>query len=254
MDAIPDLSDVQVIIRTDYPEQAPQIVEDQVTYPLTTAMLAVPGAKVVRGFSQFGQSLVYVIFEDGTDIYWARTRVLEYLNYVRGKLPSRVNPALGPDATGVGWVFEYILEDPTGKHDLAQLRSIQDWYLRYQLQTVPGVSEVASVGGFVKQYQVVVDPNTAGGLQASPWPKSRGHPALQPGYGGRVIEQAETEFMVRALGYIKNLAGRGKHRGGRRRQGDPGVGEGCRPWSAWAPNSGVVWPRPTARAKWWAAS
>src|SRR5665647_3304430 len=206
VDAIPDLSDVQVIIRTDFPEQAPQIVEDQVTYPLTTAMLAVPGAKVVRGFSQFGQALVYVIFEDGTDIYWARSRVLEYLNYVRGKLPSTVNPALGPDATGVGWVFEYTLEDPTGKHDLAQLRSIQDWYLRYQLQTVPGVSEVASVGGFVKQYQVVVDPNQ---LAAYKIPLSKIKMAIQRSNqdtGGALIEQAQTEFMVRALGYIKSLA------------------------------------------------
>ena len=206
VDAIPDLSDVQVIIRTDFPEQAPQIVEDQVTYPLTTAMLAVPGAKVVRGFSQFGQSLVYVIFEDGTDIYWARSRVLEYLNYVRGKLPAAVNPALGPDATGVGWVFEYTLEDPTGKHDLAQLRSIQDWYLRYQLQTVPGVSEVASVGGFVKQYQVVVDPNQ---LAAYKIPLAKIKMAIQRSNqdtGGALIEQAQTEFMVRALGYIKSLA------------------------------------------------
>jgi len=206
VDAIPDLSDVQVIIRTDFPEQAPQIVEDQVTYPLTTAMLAVPGAKVVRGFSQFGQSLVYVIFEDGTDIYWARSRVLEYLNYVRGKLPASVNPALGPDATGVGWVFEYALEDPTGKHDLAQLRSIQDWYLRYQLQTVPGVSEVASVGGFVKQYQVVVDPNQ---LAAYKIPLAKIKMAIQRSNqdtGGALIEQAQTEFMVRALGYIKSLA------------------------------------------------
>ena len=206
MDAIPDLSDVQVIIRTDFAEQAPQIVEDQVTYPLTTAMLAVPRAKVVRGFSQFGLSLVYVIFEDGTDIYWARSRVLEYLNYVRGKLPAAVNPTLGPDATGVGWVFEYTLEDPTGKHDLAQLRSIQDWYLRYQLQTVPGVSEVASVGGFVKQYQVVVDPNQ---LAAYKIPLSKIKMAIQRSNqdsGGAVVEQAQTEFMVRALGYIKNLA------------------------------------------------
>ena len=151
VDAIPDLSDVQVIISTDFPGQAPQVVEDQVTYPLTTAMLSVPGATTVRGYSMFGLSLVYIIFEDGTDIYWARSRVLEYLNFVRGKLPPGVNAQLGPDATGVGWVFQYVLEDPTGKHDLAQLRSIQDWYLRYQLQTVPGVSEVASVGGFVKQ-------------------------------------------------------------------------------------------------------
>jgi Cu(I)/Ag(I) efflux system membrane protein CusA/SilA len=206
VDAIPDLSDVQVIIRTEFAEQAPEIVEDQVTYPLATAMLAVPKAKVVRGFSQFGLSLVYIIFEDGTDIYWARTRVLEYLNYIRGRLPAGVNPALGPDATGVGWVFQYVLEDPTGKHDLAQLRSIQDWYLRYQLQTVPGVAEVASVGGFVKQYQVVVDPNK---LAAFNLPLSKLKQAIQASNqdtGGRLVEHSETEYMVRGLGYIKNLA------------------------------------------------
>ena len=144
LDAIPDLSDVQVIVFTEYPGQAPQVVEDQVTYPLTTAMLAVPFAKVVRGYSFFGLSFVYIIFEDGTDMYWARSRVLEYLNYVSGRLPSGVTPTLGPDATGVGWIYEYALVDKTGKHDLAQLRSIQDWYLRYPLQTVSGVSEVAS--------------------------------------------------------------------------------------------------------------
>src|SRR4030042_1875729 len=143
VDAIPDLSDVQVIVSTDFPEQAPEVVEDQVTYPLTTAMLAVPHAKVVRGYSLFALSLVYVIFEDGTDIYWARSRVLEYLNYVGGTLPANVNPSLGPDATGVGWIYQYDLEDPTGKHGLAQIRSIQDWYLRYQLQTVPGGAQVA---------------------------------------------------------------------------------------------------------------
>jgi Cu(I)/Ag(I) efflux system membrane protein CusA/SilA len=206
IDAIPDLSDVQVIIRTDFSEQAPQIVEDQVTYPLTTAMLAVPKAKVVRGYSQFGLSLVYVIFEDGTDIYWARSRVLEYLNYVRGKLPAAVNPTLGPDATGVGWIYEYVVDDPTGKHDLAQLRSIQDWYLRYQLQTVPGVVEVASIGGFVKQYQVVVNPNT---LASYGIPLSKVKQAIKMSnqdVGGRVFEQAETEYMVRGLGYIKTLA------------------------------------------------
>ena len=206
VDAIPDLSDTQVIISTDYSGQAPQVVEDQVTYPLTTAMLAVPKAKAVRGYSLFGLSLVYIIFEDGTDIYWARTRVLEYLNFIRGKLPSGVNPALGPDATGVGWVYEYVLEDPTGKHDLAQLRSIQDWYLRYQLQTVPGVAEVASIGGFVKQYQVVVDPNK---LAAYNLPLSKVKQAIQMSnqdVGGGLFEQAETEFMVRGLGYIKNLA------------------------------------------------
>jgi copper/silver efflux system protein len=206
VDAIPDLSDTQVIISTDYPGQAPQVVEDQITYPLTTAMLAVPQAKAVRGYSLFGLSLVYIIFEDGTDIYWARTRVLEYLNFIRGKLPSGVNPALGPDATGVGWVYEYVLEDPTGKHDLAQLRSIQDWYLRYQLQTVPGVAEVASIGGFVKQYQVVVDPNK---LAAYNLPLAKVKQAIRMSnqdVGGGVFEQAETEFMVRGLGYIKNQA------------------------------------------------
>ncbi len=205
VDAIPDLSDVQVIISTDFSEQAPQVVEDQVTYPLTTAMLAVPRAKVVRGFSQFGLSLVYVIFEDGTDIYWARSRVLEYLNYVRGRLPAGVNPTLGPDATGVGWIFEYVLEDPTGHYDLAQLRSIQDWYLRYQLQTVPGVAEVASVGGFVKQYQIKVDPNR---LAAYGLPLAKLKQAVQMSnqdVGGRVIEMAETEYMVRGLGYLKGV-------------------------------------------------
>ena len=159
LDAIPDLSDVQVIIFTKFPGQAPQIVEDQITYPLTTAMLSVPFAKVVRGYSFFGFSFVYIIFEDGTDMYWARRRVLEQLNFVSGRLPSGVNPTLGPDATGVGWVYEYALIDKTGRHDLAELRSLQDWYLRYELQTVPGVSEVASIGGYVKQYQVEVDPN-----------------------------------------------------------------------------------------------
>ena len=206
IDAIPDLSDVQVIISTEFPEQAPLVVEDQVTYPLTTAMLAVPKAKVVRGFSQFGLSLVYIIFEDGTDIYWARSRVLEYLNYISGKLPPGVNPALGPDATGVGWVYQYVLEDPTGKHDLAQLRSLQDWHIGYQLRTVPGVSEVASVGGFVKQYQVVVDPNK---LAAYNLPLSKLKTNIQMSnqdVGGRVIEMAETEYMVRGLGYIKNKA------------------------------------------------
>src|SRR3972149_5303039 len=157
IDAIPDLSDAQVIIYTEYPGQAPQVVEDQITYPLTTAMLAVPKAKVVRGYSFFGVSFIYIIFEDGTDIYWARSRVLEYLNFASGKLPQGVIPSLGPDATGVGWVYEYVIE---GKgYSLAELRSIQDWYIRYQIAKVPGVSEVASVGGFVKQYQINIDPN-----------------------------------------------------------------------------------------------
>ncbi|MGD9019053.1 MAG: efflux RND transporter permease subunit, partial [Desulfuromonadales bacterium] len=157
VDAIPDLSDVQVIVFTEYKGQAPQVVEDQVTYPLTTQMLAVPGAEVVRGYSFFGLSFVYIIFEDGTDLYWARSRVLEYLNYAAGKLPAGVTPSLGPDATGVGWVYEYVLE--SDQHDLQQLRSIQDWFLRYELTAVDGVSEVASIGGYVKQYQVEVDPD-----------------------------------------------------------------------------------------------
>jgi copper/silver efflux system protein len=205
LDAIPDLSDVQVIVFTEFPGQAPQVVEDQVTYPLTTAMLAVPFAKVVRGYSFFGFSFVYIIFEDGTDMYWARSRVLEYLNYVSGRLPSGVNPSLGPDATGVGWVYEYALVDRTGKHDLSQLRSIQDWYLRYPLQTVPGVSEVASIGGYVKQYQVEVDPNV---LLNYNIPLSKVKQAIKRSnndVGGRLVEMAETEYMVRGLGYIKSV-------------------------------------------------
>ncbi|MGZ5577321.1 MAG: efflux RND transporter permease subunit, partial [Methylobacter sp.] len=206
LDAIPDLSDVQVIVFTDYADQSPQVVEDQVTYPLTTAMLAVPHAKVVRGYSFFGLSFVYVIFEDGTDIYWARSRVLEYLNYVKGRLPQGVTPTLGPDATGVGWIYEYALVDKSGKHDLAQLRSIQDWYLRYPLQTVSGVSEVASMGGYVKQYQVEVDPNV---LQAYQIPLSTVINAIKRSnndVGGRLFEMGETEYMVRGLGYIKSVA------------------------------------------------
>lgn len=203
LDAIPDLSDVQVIIFTEYPGQAPQVVEDQVTYPLTTAMLAVPYAKVVRGYSFFGLSFVYIIFEDGTDMYWARSRVLEYLNYVSGRLPQGVTPSLGPDATGVGWVYEYILE--SDRYDLAQLRSIQDWFLRYELTAVPGVAEVASIGGFVKQYQVTVDYNK---LLAFNIPLQKIRMAIQRSnndVGGRVIEMGETEFMVRGLGYIKGI-------------------------------------------------
>ena len=158
VDALPDLSDVQVIIRTSYPGQAPQIVENQVTYPLATTMLSVPGARTVRGYSFFGDSYVYVLFEDGTDLYWARSRGLEYLSQVQARLPDSARPALGPDATGVGWVYEYALVDRTGQHDLSQLRSLQDWFLRYELKTVPGVAEVASIGGMVRQYQVVLDP------------------------------------------------------------------------------------------------
>ena len=205
LDAIPDLSDVQVIVFTEYPGQAPQVVEDQVTYPLTTAMLAVPNAKVVRGYSFFGYSFVYIIFDDGTDMYWARSRVLEYLNYVSGRLPDGLTPSLGPDATGVGWVYEYALVDRTGNTDLAELRSIQDWYLRYPLQTVEGISEVASVGGYVKQYQVEVDPNA---LLAYNIPLSKIKHAIQRSnndVGGKLIEMAETEYMVRGLGYIQSI-------------------------------------------------
>lgn len=203
VDAIPDLSDVQVIIYTEYPGQAPQVVEDQVTYPLTTAMLAVPKSKVVRGFSFFGVSFVYIIFEDGTDIYWARSRVLEYLNFASQKLPRGVTPSLGPDATGVGWVFEYSIE---GKgYSLAELRSIQDWYVRYQITKVPGVSEVASIGGFVKQYQVNIDPNK---LLTHNVTLKDIVDSIKMGnvdVGGRVVELSEREYMVRGLGYIKKI-------------------------------------------------
>ncbi len=205
LDAIPDLSDVQVIIFTEFPGQAPQIVEDQVTYPLTTAMLSVPFAKVVRGYSFFGLSFVYIIFDDGTDMYWARSRVLEQLNVVSGRLPPQISSTLGPDATGVGWIFEYALVDKTGTYDLSELRSIQDWYLRYELQTVPGVSEVASIGGYVKQYQVEVDPNK---LAAYNLPLNKIVTAIKRSnndVGGRLLEMSETEFMVRGLGYIQNL-------------------------------------------------
>ncbi|TFH31274.1 MAG: efflux RND transporter permease subunit, partial [Deltaproteobacteria bacterium] len=205
LDAIPDLSDVQVIVFTEYPGQGPRIVEDQVTYPLTTAMLAVPKAKAVRGYSFFGLSFVYIIFDDGTDMYWARSRVLEYLNYVSKRLPAGVTPTLGPDATGVGWVYEYALVDRTGKHDLAQLRSLQDWFLRYELTAVDGVSEVASIGGLVKQYQVVVHPDK---LSAYGIPIQKVRMAIQRSnndVGGRLVEMGETEFMVRGLGYIKSL-------------------------------------------------
>jgi len=205
LDAIPDLSDVQVIVFTNFEGQAPQVVEDQVTYPLTTAMLSVPNTKVVRGYSFFGFSMVYVIFEDGTDMYWARTRVLEYLNYASDRLPTNVSPKLGPDATGVGWIYEYALIDKTGKHDLSELRSLQDWYLRYPLQTVEGVSEVASIGGFVKQYQIELNPDA---LLAYNIPLSKIKHAIQRSnndVGGRLVEMGETEYMVRGLGYIKSL-------------------------------------------------
>jgi Cu(I)/Ag(I) efflux system membrane protein CusA/SilA len=203
LDALPDLSDVQVIIFTEYPGQAPQVVEDQVTYPITTQLLAAPFAQTVRGYSFFGLSFVYVIFEDGTDLYWARSRVLEYLNYVSARLPRGITPTLGPDATGVGWAYIYTLSSP--QRDLAELRSLQDWFLKYELTAVPGVAEVASVGGFVKQYQITVDPNK---LRAFNIPLSKIRTAVQRSnndVGGRVLEMAETEFMVRSEGYLRGL-------------------------------------------------
>lgn len=206
VDAIPDLSDVQVIIKTPYPGQAPQVVEDQVTYPITTAMLAVPGATDVRGFSFFGDSYVYVVFEDGTDLYWARTRVLEYLGQITSNLPDGVSPELGPDATGVGWIYQYALIDRTGNHDLSELRTLQDWFLKYELQTVEGVSEVATIGGMVKQYQVVVDPNK---LRAYDLTLAQIRSAIQGANretGGSVIEMGEAEFMVRSTGYVDEIS------------------------------------------------
>ena len=205
LDAIPDLSDVQVIIKTSYPGQAPQVVEDQITYPLTTTMLAVPRSTAVRGYSFFGDSYVYVIFEDGTDIYWARARVLEYLSQAASQLPDGVQPLLGPDATGVGWVYQYALVDKTGQHDLAQLRSLQDWFLKFELQTVPGVSEVATVGGMVRQYQISVDPQRLRAYNLSlPAIKTAIQKANQE-TGGSVLELAEAEYMVRARGYLQGL-------------------------------------------------
>ncbi|WP_040098317.1 efflux RND transporter permease subunit, partial [Aeromonas australiensis] len=205
VDALPDLSDVQVIIKTSYPGQAPQVVEDQVTYPLTTAMLAVPGATTVRGYSFFGDSFVYVLFDDNTDLYWARARVLEYLSQVAPNLPASARPQLGPDATGVGWVYQYALVDRTGKHDLSELTSLQNWFLKYELQTVNGVSEVATVGGMVRQYQVRVDPDK---LRAYGIPLSLIETAIKQGNqetGASVIEMAEAEYMVRSNGYLKSV-------------------------------------------------
>ena len=205
LDAIPDLSDVQVIIRTPFPGQAPRIVEDQVTYPLTTTMASVPGAKTVRGYSFFGDSFVYILFEDGTDPYWARSRVLEYLSQVQSRLPLQAKPALGPDATGVGWIYQYALVDRSGRHDLGELRALQDWFLKYELKALPSVAEVASVGGMVRQYQVVLDPDR---LRAYGIPHTRVVAAIQSANretGGSVVELGEAEYMVRAGGYLKTL-------------------------------------------------
>jgi len=205
VDALPDLSDVQVIIRTPYPGQAPQIVENQVTYPLATTVLSVPGAKTVRGYSFFGDSFVYVLFEDGTDLYWARSRVLEYLNQVQSRMPEGAKPALGPDATGVGWVYEYALVDRTGHNDLSQLRSLQDWFLRYELKTLPGVAEVASIGGMIKQYQVVLDPVKLAAYGVTHQQVVAAIQQANSETGGSVLELAEAEYMVRASGYLKTL-------------------------------------------------
>ena len=205
VDALPDLSDVQVIIRTSYPGQAPQIVEDQVTYPLAVRMLSVPGARTVRGYSFNGDSYVYVIFDDGTDLYWARSRVLEYLNQVQSDLPLGIVPSLGPDATGVGWIYEYALIDRSGSNDLSQLRSLQDWFLRYELQTIPGVAEVASIGGMIKQYQVVLDPSRMVSLGITQASAIRAIQNANSEVGGSIVEMAEREYIVRATGYLESL-------------------------------------------------
>ncbi|MEH6791340.1 efflux RND transporter permease subunit [Parasphingorhabdus sp.] len=205
VDALPDLSDVQVIIRTSYPGQAPQIVENQVTYPLATTMLSVPGSRAVRGYSFNGDSYVYVLFDDSTDLYWARSRVLEYLNQVQADLPTGVVPTLGPDATGVGWIYEYALVDRTGRNDLSQLRSLQDWFLRYELQTIPGVAEVASIGGMIKQYQVVLDPDRMVSLGIDQDSVIKAIQNANMEVGGSIVEMAEREYIVRANGYLENL-------------------------------------------------
>ena len=205
VDALPDLSDVQVVIRSNYPGQAPRLVEDQVTYPLATTMLSVPGAKTVRGYSFFGDSYVYVIFEDGTDLYWARSRVLEYLNQVQGQLPAGVESSLGPDATGVGWIYEYALVDRTGGNDLAGLRSLQDWFLRYELKTIPGIAEVASIGGMVKQYQIVLQPYRMASLGVTHADVVQAVRASNQEAGGSIVEMGEAEYMVRSSGYLGSL-------------------------------------------------
>ncbi len=202
LDAIPDMSDTQVIIRTEFAGQSPQIVEDLVTYPLSTTMLGLPKSKAVRGFSMFGTSFVYIIFEDGVDQYWARSRVIEALSKIGADLPASARPQIGPDATGVGWVYQYALVDTSNKYDLSQLRSLQDWFLRYELATVDGVAEVASVGGFVKEYQVLINPNR---LRAFDISLSRVIETVQRAsfeVGGRLIERGETEFMIRSKGYV----------------------------------------------------
>ncbi|MGH8804386.1 MAG: efflux RND transporter permease subunit, partial [Polaromonas sp.] len=205
LDALPDLSDVQVIIRTTYPGQAPRIVENQITYPLTTTMLSVPGAKTVRGYSFFGDSFVYVLFEDGTDLYWARSRVLEYLNQVQSRLPAGAKASLGPDATGVGWIYQYSLVDRGGTQDASQLRALQDWFLKYELKTIPNVAEVASVGGMVRQYQIVLDPDKLAAYGIAHTKVVEAVQKANQETGGSVLELGEAEYMVRASGYLQSL-------------------------------------------------
>ncbi|MCY4125074.1 MAG: efflux RND transporter permease subunit, partial [Pseudomonas sp.] len=206
LDALPDLSDTQVIIRTSFPGQAPQIVENQVTYPLATTMLSVPGAKTVRGYSFFGDSFVYVLFEDDTDLYWARSRVLEYLNQAQERLPEGVTTTLGPDATGVGWIYQYALVDRSGQHDLAQLRALQDWFLKYELKGLPNVAEVATLGGMVKQYQVLLDPQKLVAYGVTQQEVEAALKSANQETGGAILELAEREYMVRASGYLESLA------------------------------------------------
>lgn len=205
VDALPDLSDTQVIVRTTYPGKPPQVVEDLVTYPLTTTMLSVPGAKTVRGYSFFGDSFVYVLFDDKTDPYWARSRVVEYLSQVQSRLPTGATAALGPDATGVGWVYEYALVDRTGKNDLGQLRALNDWFLKFELKTVPDVAEVASIGGMVRQYQVVLDPDRMRALGVTQGAVIDALGKANQAAGGSVVELAEAEYMVRSRGFLIEL-------------------------------------------------
>src|SRR5216110_3277828 len=206
LDALPDISDVQVIVHTPWPGRPPNVIEDQVTYPIVTTLLAAPHVKAVRAETMFGDSYVFVVFEDGTDLYWARSRVLEYMQQITGRLPTDVHPVIGPDATGAGWVYEYLVIDKSHQHSLADLRSLQDWFLRYQLETVPGVAEVASIGGFVRQYQVQLDPNK---LRAYGIALSTVIERVQTStseVGGRVMELSGAEYMIRGLGYLKSLA------------------------------------------------
>ena len=204
LDAVPDISDVQVIVSTEWAGRSPDLIEDQITYPLVSALISTPQVRTVRGFTDFGISYVYVIFEDGTDMYWARSRVVEYLQGIRGRLPNGVNPVIGPDATGVGWVFEYALVDETGQHDLAELRGVQDWYLRYWLASVPGVAEVASIGGFIKQYQVNLDPNKLAASDLAVGDVVRAIKASNNDVEGRLLEFAGREYMVRGRGYLRS--------------------------------------------------